>query len=217
MKPRILHVCAAMMLPALAQAQTAFVSHAENDTAEATIESEDGEPDAAAKLPKRQTFYDVIRKHPVAFEAQIAPFGSPTGWLGAAADVSLLPAVGIYAGLGAGRKGMQWAVGVRPRVSVGENTAFTATLAFSRGNFEPLDTELTMGDRHIPADMGKTSWINADVGPEYRDSNGLVRFSLGYSQAVASESPPGTYYIGKFTPSSMPGVVYLALAVGVAP
>ena len=207
-----------MILPAVAHAQMASVKHTVGDTGEASVESKAGEPEADAELPKHQSFYDVIRKHPFALEGQIAPFGSPTGWLGAAADVSLLPAVGLYAGVGAGRNGVQWAVGVRPRVSVGENTAFTATLAFSRGNFTPLDTELTMGDPHTPTDMGKTSWINADVGPEYRDGNGLVRFSLGYSQAVASEFPAGTYYLGKFTrDSSMPGVVYLALAVGVAP
>ena len=219
MQLRIRHVCAAMMLPALAQAQLTFVRHAEDDTAKASIESEDRKPDAAATMSRRQSFYDVTRKHPLAFEAQIAPFGSPTGWLGAAADLSLLPAVGIYAGAGAGRSGVQWAVGLRPRLSVGENTAFTSTLAYSQGNFKPLDLEFTMGDRHEPADMGKTSWINVDMGPEYRANNGfLVRFSLGYSQAVASDSPPGIDYLGKFTPdSSMPGIVYLACALGVAP
>jgi hypothetical protein len=207
-----------MTLPAIAQAQMAFVSHTENDTGEARVESEDGEPDADAKLPKHQSFYDVTRKHPFAFEAQVAPFGSPIGWIGAAVDLSLLPAVGIYAGAGAGGSGVQWAVGLRPRLSVSEDTAFTATLAFSRGNFKSLDWEFTMRDRHMPADMGKTSWINVDVGPEYRANGGLLfRFSMGYSQAVASDSPPGTYYLGNFTPSSMPRLAYLALAVGVAP
>ena len=38
------------------------------------------------------------------------------------------------------------------------------------------------------------------------------------ARPVASNSPPGIYYLGKFTPdSSMPGFVYLALVLGVVP
>jgi len=157
----------------------------------------------------------VTRAHPLAFEAQLGPWGSPTGIFGLGADVSVFPALALYAGAGVSGNGVQWAVGLRPRLAVEKRIALTTTLSYSQGNFQPLSFEITMGDPHYPANMGRTSWVNADIGPEYRGEGGLlIRGSIGYSEAIRCEHPAGTYYLGEFTPSSMPGFVYFAFAVG---
>ena len=216
-------ICPTILLFGAVLAQPALASYVEDESAIDSIgdiqdetasdtKNESTKFDVQASKPR--SFYDLTRRGPLALELQLAPVGSPIGHAGIAADVSVFPALGLYAGVGMGGYGVQWAVGARPRLAIDTNTALTTTLAFSRGEFQSTDWSF-FGDHIWFVDMGKTSWVNADVGPEYRaDSGFLFRCSIGYSQAVHSEHPAGIYHSGVFTPSSMPGMVYLALAVG---
>jgi len=139
-----------------------------------------------------ESFYDLTRKRPIALELQLAPLRSPIGYAGIAADVSVLPPLALYGGVGAGGHGIQWALGVRPRLAVSNSSAATATLAYSHGKFQELNIGLGETGDGDPGswNWGNTSWANADIGYEYRSESGFfVHVFTGISQALNTDTP----------------------------
>ena len=190
-------------------------------------------PRAAGSVAKTPlTFYDVVRRRPVAIEAQFAPSGSPIGLLGLAADVSVLPALGLFAGIGVGYGGdpswvkTQWALGVRPRLPLGESSALTTSLSLSRGDYQRFN--LSHCDKNPACGTWywrNVSWVNVDVGYEYRSESGIVvHVFSGLSQAVYAADTRWVTEEGIFdqqlaigSPPSRPSLLpYAAVAVGYA-
>lgn len=218
--------CAILFLlgATVARPTLALAEDTEGDDGDSLDDNPRSEAGAVRKDPR--SFYDLARERPIAIEAQFAPLGSPIGQAGIAADISVLPPLALYGGIGAGGQGLQWVLGMRPRLALSDSSAITATLAYSQGKFRELNLGLgETGDGDSGSwNWGNTSWANADVGYEYRSESGfLVHVFTGISQALHTDTPVWSTASGITNPpwsleyarpSSPKSLIYFAVAIG---
>ena len=141
----------------------------------AKASASDGQNDAGARY----------RAHRFSLGSQVAPFGGPTGIMGAVGDVALIPELSVTGGFGLGLASLQWALGLRPRLPFTAAAAFSVTVAYSHGDYKPISLGEPLGLLYPNG-----SWLNADFGVDVRFECGFfLRPFVGVSKLFHSSQP----------------------------
>ena len=204
---RVCRVVTVFLLAGMTIHQTARAGTS-NDTSPDKLSDADSPAAVASGAKAPRTFYDVTRDRPFALEGQFAPLGSPIGVLGLATEISVLPALALYAGFGNGISDptgshVQWALGIRPRLAIGQSSALTTSLVFSHGNYQKFFLAGCADDQDCGTWYWRNaSWLNADLGYEYRSNEGfLLHVFGGLSQGVYANEPVWVAQGGTFNPA----------------